>query len=138
MTGGDILTSGGKHSERAIKWPPTLPMIHDAQVLATRVTQLLVSYSSSQPHLAEEPEINSGYRPAEINSKTPGAKPNSNHILCRAVDVADPESKLGAWCRANVALLEHNELWIEDPLHTPGWVHFQSIPPRSNHRIFVP
>ena len=138
MTAGDILTSGNKYPDRALKYPPMLPMLHDAQVLATRVTQLLTSYASSRPGLEAEPEVSSGYRPAEVNAMTSGAAKHSNHMVCRAVDIADAKGELAKWCVANLDLLEHHQLWMEAPKYTVGWVHLQSVPPKSNHRVFVP
>lgn len=138
MTAGDILTSSNQHPERALRWPPTLPMLHDCQVLATRVTQLLTSYARAARACEPEPLVHSGYRPPEINAVTPNAAKNSNHLVCRAVDIADEKGELAAWCLANLDLLEHFELWLEDPRFTPTWVHLQSVPPKSNSRVFQP
>lgn len=79
--------------------------------------------------------ITSGYRPGKYNRDAGGA-PNSTHLTCQAIDVADSDGSLAAWCQANVQVLEQCELWMEDPGHTPGWVHLQTRPTKS--RIFVP
>lgn len=138
MNIGDVLTSSGKYPERVAKWPPTRMMLNDAQVLAERVTQLLVSYSSSVPACVPELEVSSGYRPEEVNSTIKNAAKHSNHTICRAVDIEDEHGIFGKWCMANLDLLEHFELWLEDVHYTPSWVHLQIVPPKSNHRVFVP
>lgn len=61
----------------------------------------------------------------------------SKHLSGQAVDIADPDFKLHAWCRANVELLEELGLWCEELDKTPR-VHFQSVPPTSGRRFFKP
>lgn len=138
ISAGDILTSSNQYPERALKWPPSIPMLHDAQVLASRITQLLTSYASVAISSNEEIKVRSGYRPPEINALTPNAAKSSNHMFCRAADLEDPDGLIGTWCLANLDLLEHFELWLEDPRFTPTWVHLQSVPPKSNSRVFQP
>lgn len=62
----------------------------------------------------------------------------SKHLSGKAVDVADPKNILKDWLSKNVDKLEWNELWCEDFMSTPGWVHFQSEPPKSGKRFFKP
>lgn len=62
----------------------------------------------------------------------------SKHLYGKAVDVADPKNILKDWLSKNVDKLEWNELWCEAFAHTPGWVHFQSEPPKSGKRFFIP
>lgn len=138
MTPGDILTSSGKYPARCLDCPPTMDMLHDAQVLAQRVSNLWQSYSSTMMDYCPEPVVSSGYRPPEVNAETPGAAKDSNHMLCRAVDIADPDGRFTDWCSKNMDLMAHFELWQEDPRWTKGWVHLQSVPPKSQHRIFIP
>ncbi len=138
MTAGDVLSSSGLHPDRPIDYPPTREMLYDAMVIAQRCTQLLQSYSSSKPTVEGEPAVRSGYRPPDINAATPGAAQYSQHMFCRAVDLDDPHGELAAWCLGNLDLLEHFELYMEDPRWTPSWVHLQSLPPKSNSRVFIP
>lgn len=138
MTVDDVLTSSGQYPDRRIKWPVTQVMLADAHVLSVRATQLLTSYASTRKPDEPEPRVTSGYRPTEINTKVKGAAKGSNHLLCRAADISDPHADLATWCLGNLDLLEHFELWMESPKHTPGWVHLQICPPRSNNRVFVP
>lgn len=60
----------------------------------------------------------------------------SNHLSGRAVDIADHNGELYAWCKANTAILERAGLWCEEG--TNGWVHFQIVPPPSGKRWFLP
>ena len=41
-----------------------------------------------------------------------------------------------AW--VNKKKLEDCGLWVENPEKTPGWVHFQTLAPKSMSRIFNP
>jgi hypothetical protein len=77
----------------------------------------------------------SGYRPGHFNRMAKGAA-QSAHLTCEACDVADPTGELAKWCLANLAMLEQAGLWIEDPAHTKGWVHFQTRP--VSVRVFQP
>lgn len=60
----------------------------------------------------------------------------SKHLIGQAVDFADPDGSMMAYCKANVEMLEQVGLWCE--AETKGWVHFQSRPPGSNNRFFKP
>lgn len=62
----------------------------------------------------------------------------SKHLLGQAADVYDPDGKLWAWCMDNLSIVELSDLWLEDKKSTPTWVHFQSVPPSSGKRIFIP
>ena len=81
--------------------------------------------------------ITSGYRPSHYNSDAGGAK-KSNHCLCRAVDFADKDRSLMAFCISNLKLLEDCGLWMENPAVTKSWIHLQIVPPKSGNRIFNP
>lgn len=69
-----------------------------------------------------------------INPKAMG----SSHLYGCAVDGADPDGKLAKWVKANKKKLEDCGLWVENPEKTPGWVHFQTLAPKSMSRIFNP
>lgn len=62
----------------------------------------------------------------------------SSHLIGKAIDIFDGSGKLQAWCLENVAVLEEVELWMEDFSATVGWCHFQSVPPKSGKRFFLP
>lgn len=83
------------------------------------------------------PSMTSGYRPAAINAAVGGAK-KSNHMTGNAIDLADADGKLDAWCMANLDILERLGLWLEHPDATPTWCHLQRVAPRSKNRVFRP
>lgn len=127
----DVLTSCGKHADYPVRFPPTNEMLKDAAVTAVRVSKLLVSFGEIR-------HVTSGYRPAEMNARVKWAATHSNHITCRAADLEDDNGQLAKWCLANQDLLQHFELWMEDPRYTVGWVHLQTVAPHSGNRIFIP
>ena len=69
-----------------------------------------------------------------INPKAMG----SSHLYGCSVDVADPDGKLAKWVKANKKKLEECGLWVENPEKTPGWIHFQTLAPKSMNRFFNP
>lgn len=82
--------------------------------------------------------INSGWRPVDVNARTPGAAKFSKHTTGQAIDLADPEGMLDDWCMENLDMLESMELWLEHPSATKGWCHVQTVPPKSGKRVFYP
>lgn len=62
----------------------------------------------------------------------------SRHLFGQAVDISDPKQELQAWCKGNEKELEAAGLWMEDFSATPTWCHFQTKPPRSGKRWFLP
>lgn len=62
----------------------------------------------------------------------------SKHLTGEAVDIYDPVGNLAKWVQANMPLMEEIGFWFEDFKHTDGWVHFQSTPPKSGNRVFIP
>jgi hypothetical protein len=86
--------------------------------------------------------ITSGFRTIEDQMRIYRNKKRvpmfSCHLRGAAADVADRDGMLGIYCVNNIPVLEECGLWIEDPLRTPGWVHFQIFPPVSGNRVFQP
>ena len=62
----------------------------------------------------------------------------SSHLYGCAVDIADADGKLKAWCVANKNKLVECGLWMEDPEATKSWCHLSSQMPKSGNRIFKP
>lgn len=79
-------------------------------------------------------QTNGGWRPLNC----PVGAANSKHKTAQAVDIYDPYRELAAWVVAHLPEMEKVGLWMEDFRWTPSWVHFQSAPPGSGKRIFVP
>ena len=64
----------------------------------------------------------------------------SKHLSGLAVDISDPSGALATYIQSSsgVRLLDQTGLWCEALSSTPGWVHFQCIPPASGKRFFLP
>ncbi len=62
----------------------------------------------------------------------------SKHLSGQAVDIADPKGELADWLMINDKKIEECRLWAEHPDYTKGWVHLQSVPPKSGRRFFIP
>ncbi len=62
----------------------------------------------------------------------------SQHMYCRAGDIADNNGKLKQWIINNIWALKQCGFWCEDFKATPTWVHFQTVPPKSGKRFFLP
>lgn len=131
ITVGDILTSSGRYPKRPIDYPPSHQVYAHASVLAHRLNRLHMYWG-------HQLRLTSGYRPMAINNRIAGAAKRSHHIIGAAGDAADPDWALAKFVMDDLPMLEHIELWIEDPHYTPGWVHFQIFPPMSGKRVFVP
>ena len=82
----------------------------------------------------------SGWRPAAVNAATPRAAKKSNHMLAKAIDIADATGNLDKWLMtpAGQKALVEIGLWMEHPSATPGWAHVQTAPPGSGNRVFYP
>lgn len=84
------------------------------------------------------PRITSGWRPERYNHLIPGASKTSKHITCQAVDLNDPDGKLGEFALKHPEILEELGLWAEHPSVTKRWLHLQTVPPKSGKRFFYP
>lgn len=104
----------------------------NAQETVRKVNQLLSMY---QGHVGK---VSSGWRPKSINDATKNSGKSSNHLIGQAVDIQDLNRELAAWCVLHTNELALCGLWIEDPRYTPTWTHFQSVPPKSGKRIYIP
>lgn len=62
----------------------------------------------------------------------------SRHLTGQAADIADPNGELRRWLNTTVIPWDKIGLWVEHPDYTPGWIHFQSVPPKSGNRFFIP
>jgi len=77
--------------------------------------------------------VSSGWRPPAVNAGVPGAAIKSKHMTGQAIDLYDPDGELDAWCWDNQHILARPEidLYQEHPSATKGWLHLQSVPPKS-------
>lgn len=89
-------------------------------------------------------KINDGYRRQQDIPKHGASK--SKHLFGQAIDIDDNEAgELWFWLMKpeNMQLLKDVGLWLEHGNYTHNkkygtWVHFQTVPPKSGNRIFVP
>ena len=79
-------------------------------------------------------EVYGGFRPQSC----PIGAAHSNHKEGRAVDRYDPDGRIDMWCMANQPRLREHGIFIEHPDSTPGWSHWQSVPPGSGNTVFRP
>lgn len=111
--------------------PLTIEMHIDALSTVAKANELLEKFGSMR-------RVTSGYRPSFINEHIKNAARHSNHMVCRAIDLADGDGKLDEFCTNNLKLLDEIGLWLELPKSTPGWAHVQIVPPKSGNRVFIP
>lgn len=115
---------------REVEFPLSAEVESNLGVLLDRVNRIRALYDKPM-------FVSSGYRPGHYNKDAGGAA-NSPHLECQAVDFHDKDRKLTDWILSNVQVLEECDLYMEDPGHTPSWVHLQSRPTRSGRRVFIP
>jgi hypothetical protein len=112
-----------------------------AQLLAAVNTLLRCAADDGVEPLADASGscVASGWRPQKVNDRTSNAGKRSPHIWGQAIDPRDhPDRRLARWSLRNLDRLEGLGLYMEDPRWTPSWVHWQSVPPGSGRRVFVP
>lgn len=97
--------------------------------------KLLIAVNQVRAAYGKPMRVSSGYRPGHYNKAAGGAK-NSSHVTCQAVDFADPDRSLAAWCLDNLEVLIEAGLYLEEPAYTPTWVHLQIRPTKK--RVFIP
>lgn len=115
----------------------TNDLLANAEITCGRVNTLLELFYADYPQEAPR-SVNSGWRPAALNATTPNASKKSKHITCQAIDLEDDDGLLDEWCLSNQTLLVQHNLWLEHPASTKGWCHLQTVPPKSNNRVFYP
>jgi hypothetical protein len=112
----------------------------DAAETLRRANLLLTRFAHANPANTAARGVSSGWRPPEVNAATPGAAKKSNHMLGRALDIADTDGALDGWLMtpAGQIALADIGLWLEHPSSTPHWCHVQTVPPGSGRRVFYP
>lgn len=117
------------------KYPTTPEIDANLQILYSRINQVRQAYN--KPMI-----VTSGLRSeAQQQQLIADGKSNaskSKHLTGQAVDIQDKDEELRKWVERNIKLMEEIGFWFEDFNHTKGWIHFQSISPRSGKRIFIP
>lgn len=112
----------------------------NAAVVVEKVNSLLAVFEAEKLPLETKAGsiITSGWRPPQINSQVKNAAPKSKHMTGQACDIYDPEGVLDEWCLDHPNSLAALGLWQEHPSATKGWLHVQTISPRSGNRTFYP
>lgn len=111
---------------------PTTPELDiNAGVLLDRLNQIRTAYA--KPMI-----VTSGLRTQVDQMRINPKAPTSKHITFQACDISDSDGALKEWINKNITLLEHVGLWCEAFSSTPTWVHFQTVPPKSGKRFFLP
>lgn len=62
---------------------------------------------------------------------------HSKHLEGNAFDARDPKGLIRAWLKTNDKMLK-GRFWMEMLGYTPGYVHFQQVPPGSGNFYFKP
>ena len=127
LTADDIVTASGKFPARAML-ADAIILMH-CKDLATRLNRLMTSFGASRA-------LTSGFRDSKTNARVGGAA-HSAHLEGKAADIEDKDGRLAIFCLTHESLLATLGLWMENPLHTTGWVHVQSRPV-PGARIFLP
>lgn len=109
-----------------------------SQEVSDNLDKLLIPINQVRTAWAKPMTVTSGWRPAAINSATPGAATHSKHMIGLAVDILDTDGSLMQWVLDNLSMMKDLGLYFEDFRWTPNWVHFQLGAPGSGKRIFVP
>ncbi len=114
----------------------TMDKLSDEQVrnlntLIPKINELLERYNRPVT-------MNSGYRSPEDQMRINPKAPHSKHIECAAIDIGDKDHNFRYWTLMHLNYLIELGLFMEDPSHTPTWIHLQCIPPKSGKQIFIP
>jgi uncharacterized protein YcbK (DUF882 family) len=136
MTANDIIGKFKKDFE-ALNDDLKEQYLKNATLISSKASELLSAFGKDMP-------ITSGWRPQSYNLQVGGSK-NSKHCLCLAVDLHDPDKKLGEWCVANIERLKEVGIYMESLATTHAssdpkkrWVHWQCVAPKSGSIIFNP
>jgi len=112
-------------------YPITPEIADNLKTLQSKMEQVRDAYG--KPMI-----VTSGLRSQADQQRINPKAPKSKHLIGAAVDIQDKDGKLAEWVKDNMSLMEEIGLWFEDFGHTVGWVHFQSLPPASGKRVFIP
>lgn len=132
LTVQDWLTSSGRYPWRAKHEEVTAEVLKNAEDYVQRLNRVC-----KRLHI-KDPKFSSGFRPSDVNKKTPGASKKSGHMNGTSGDLRDPDGKIDHEFLMNQNVLEEEGLYLEHPKYTEGWAHTQSHRPGSGNRVFIP
>lgn len=105
--------------------------------ISQNIDRLLSALNVVREKYGKPMTVASGWRPRSYNNTIKAAGKQSNHTMGLACDIRD-DGTLRDWVLENLELMQQLGLYFEDFRWTPGWVHFQIIPPKSGKRIYIP
>ena len=108
------------------------------QEISDNIDKMLEMLNVVRERYAKPMYVSSGWRPPSVNEKLSNAGKKSNHMVGLACDFKDPDGKLRDWVIEHLEWLSGLGFYFEDFRWTPGWVHFQIVPPGSHRRIYIP
>jgi len=117
----------------------SIPAVHRANLANTAKIMTKARNAFGFPMI-----VTSGYRTKEDHERIYKGTPKdkipwgSAHLSGCACDISDPKGLVWEFFADNFEFLKEVGLWLEDPRWTKNWVHFQTVPPKSGSRIFVP
>ena len=107
------------------------------QEISDNLDELLIKLNKFRAAYGKPMYCSSGWRPLSVNNRVSKAK-KSKHMLGQAADFVDKDKELAKFCLQNEELLIKIGLWMEHPDYTSSWCHFQSVPPKSGKRYYIP
>lgn len=109
---------------------PTTPEIDEnLGILLERINKIRASWGKPMT-------VTSGLRSQADQQRINPKAPLSKHLIGCACDILDEGLELTQWLKDNPLELEHAMLWCEEG--NKNWVHFQTLPPKSGRRWFLP
>jgi uncharacterized protein YcbK (DUF882 family) len=115
---------------------PTTPVIDkNLGILLERMNELRAIWA--KPMIVTS-GLRSDAQQAELIAQGKSTARVSKHLSGSACDIGDKDGSLAKWCLENEAVLTRIGLWCEHPDYTKGWMHFQSVPPMSGKRFYMP
>lgn len=125
--------------------PMKIPAEHQANL-----DDLLIKLNKLRAAYGKPLQVTSGYRTMATHLAIYAAKGitdqskipmQSRHLYGLAADlvpVDEPIEAFHKWVLDNIQLMVDIGLWMESFEATKTWTHFQSVPPASGKRFFIP
>jgi uncharacterized protein YcbK (DUF882 family) len=107
---------------------------------AANVSKLLHVMNQVRADYGLPMRVTSGFRTTEMEKRIDPVHPQSAHTRGEAVDILDPdpERRLWTWCIDNLEIITELGLYLESRVYSKNHVHFQTCPPESGNRVFIP
>lgn len=123
----------GRDSQYRMDWSEEIKRNADDLLLRVNLLLPFMVGVDFEAHPVTRSLVSSGWRPPSVNAGIPNAAPRSKHMTGQAIDLYDPDGDLDAWCWNHSDILSRPEidLYQEHPSATRGWLHLQSVPPKS-------